>query len=171
MLKKRMEKAKSMNKRALKVYKNYKQKQEQSYDFFKVQTAKTLQNVQPLEIPPKMHEEKNLNSSKQSPRQGKSSRDNSCELLKVSVMRTSFMMPSEKSKTAATRLRVRYNQPTLESSMTAKNNLDRFVEYKKREAMTRTKKEEMERSREEQALYRLIKKNERLNELEQQHEK
>lgn len=55
--------------------------------------------------------------------------------------------------------------------MTAKSNLDRFVEYKKRETMTRTKKEEIERSREEQALFRLIKKNEKLNELEQQHEK
>jgi hypothetical protein len=50
-LKKRVEKAKSMNKRALKVYKNYKQKEEQSYDFFKASAINT-DHANTLDVPP-----------------------------------------------------------------------------------------------------------------------
>lgn len=107
-LKKRVEKAKSMNKHALKIYKNYKQKEEQSYDFFKIETLASDANARTLEIPRNLQERKFTAALKESPREGSSSQEQSCDLLKVSILHSSYLIPSEKSKTAGTRVRLRY---------------------------------------------------------------
>lgn len=60
-LKKRVEKAKSMNKRALKVYRNYKEKEEKSYDFFKIETLYKSSQTEMVKPPTKPHFKKYMN--------------------------------------------------------------------------------------------------------------
>lgn len=60
-LKKRVEKAKSMNKRALKVYKNHKEKEEKSYDFFKIETLYSNTQTEMVKPPTRPHLKKYMN--------------------------------------------------------------------------------------------------------------